>query len=180
VCRDSRPRSRSMAFVHSSVAIFSEAAAAAVPTPSTGLFTAVDKEPDIERTPGRMSKEKEDLRAHSKARGSWVALLECPPCDRLVKGGRTLARVCENDQVGSKKCPNQAQIAFCGTLIRCADRRLAHAGGCVHQSGRVRTTCASIRAFLDTPGSPCFLAALFASEAGSEAHVPAEQGPPHP
>jgi ribonuclease P protein component len=41
-------------------------------------------------------------------------------------------------------------------------------------------TRAFIRAFLDTPEAACFLAALFASEAGSEAHVPAEQGPPHP
>src|SRR5207302_8824672 len=62
VCRDSRVLRRSMARVHRSTAAFS-----AEPSGirSTGLFTAVDKEPTIRRSPVVDPKKHQCLRARS-------------------------------------------------------------------------------------------------------------------
>ena len=164
MCRESRPLSRWMARVHRSTADLSDSAEVPTIEPSTVLFTAVDKEPDIGSPPVFCERK----RHHSGARrarwplGSDLGNVRLPtnrnsaadPSKRGESGSSGIAKVSGSRRKRWLDAPE--------TSLSRPRRRLL-----------VRSlTCPLVRAFLPR----------FSLSGGSrrEAHVPTEQDPPQP
>src|SRR5258708_37707341 len=78
--------------------------------PSTGLFTTVDKEPDI-GSPPESTKKKEPFESASRLGGRGFASVECPRATVGKQRERNLAKGPKIDQARSEKWLDRRGIA---------------------------------------------------------------------